>query len=154
MISRHLARIIAVQSLYEWDFREQKNDIAKIIEHNLAQFIKNPQADKAGIDFTVNLIKNTIKKQKVIDPIIQKCAPDWPLEQITTVDRNILRLGIYELMFSDYKETPPKVAINEDIELAKTFGGDNSGRFVNGVLGTVYNELGSPMKKEKAKKSK
>ncbi len=148
MISRHLARIIAVQSLYEWDFREQQNNIAEIIEHNLAQFVDNPEKDKSGIEFAVDLIKNTIAKMDVIDPIIQKCAPEWPLEQITTVDRNILRLGIYELMFSDYKQTPPKVAINEAIELAKTFGGENSGRFVNGVLGTVYNELGKPMKED------
>ena len=146
MISRHLARIIAVQSLYEWDFRGQKKDIAEIIEHNLAQFVTDTEKDKAGIEFAVNLVKNTITKIDSIDPIIQKCAPEWPLDQITTVDRNILRLGIYELMFSDYKETPPKVAINEAIELAKTFGGENSGRFVNGVLGTVYNELGSPLK--------
>jgi len=154
MISRHLARIIAVQSLYEWDFRGQKKDIAKIIEHNLAQFVDNPEKDKSGIEFAVDLIKNTIAKIKVIDPIIQKCAPEWPLDQITTVDRNILRLGIYELMFSDYKQTPPKVAINEAIELAKSFGGENSGRFVNGVLGTVYNELGTPMKEDGKKSQK
>jgi len=152
MISRHLARMIAVQSLYEWDFRGAKNDneeISKIIEHNISQFIKDPEKDKAGIKFAVDLVKNTIAKRDVIDPIIEKCAPDWPLEQITTVDRNVLRLGIYELMFSDYKETPPRVAINEAIELAKTFGGENSGKFVNGVLGTVYNELGQPMKNDK-----
>ncbi len=154
MISRHLARIIAVQSLYEWDFRGQKKNIAKIIEHNLAQFVGNPEKDKSGIEFVVDLVKNTIDKLDVIDPIIQKCAPEWPLEQITTVDRNILRLGIYELMFSDYKQTPPKVAINEAIELAKTFGGENSGRFVNGVLGTVYNELGTPMKEDGKKSQK
>jgi N utilization substance protein B len=154
MISRHLARIIAIQSLYEWDFRGgQEKDIEKIIEHNLAQFTKNPEEDKEGIEFAVGLVVNTIKKRDKIDPIIEKCAPEWPLEQITTVDRNVLRLGIYELMFSDYKETPPKVAINEAIELAKTFGGENSGRFVNGVLGTVYNELGEPLKEETGKKS-
>lgn len=155
MISRHLARVIAVQSLYEWDFRgRKKEDIEKSIEHNLAQFVKDAKTDKEGIKFAINLVTNTIKKQKNIDPIIEKCAPEWPLSQITVVDRNILRLGIYELMFSDYKETPPKVAINEAIELAKTFGGENSGRFVNGVLGTVYSELGEPLKEEKGKNTK
>ncbi len=152
MISRHLARIIAVQSLYEWDFNGgDKSKIENIIEHNLKQFIKDLKKDKEGIAFTTNLVINTLKKQAKIDPIIQKCAPDWPLDQITIVDRNVLRLGIYELMFSDYKETPPRVAINEAIELAKTFGGENSGRFVNGVLGTVYKEMGEPMKKNNKK---
>ena len=152
MISRHLARVIAVQSLYEWDFKDsKKGQIEDIIEHNLEQFIKNPKTDKEGIEFVATLVTGVMDKQKNIDPIIEKCAPDWPLDQITIVDRNILRLGIYELMFSDYKETPPRVAINEAIELAKTFGGENSGKFVNGVLGTVYKELGEPMKKDEEK---
>ncbi len=133
MASRHLSRAIAMQSLYEWDFnKSDKSQIDEIIAHNIAEFSPNSQA--------------------VIDPIIEKCAPEWPLEQITVVDRNILRLGIYELMFGDYKETPPKVAINEAIELAKAYGGDGSGRFVNGVLGTVYREMGEPMKDDSTKK--
>ena len=149
MISRHLARIIAIQSLYEWDFNgNKKENIEEIIEHNVAQFLKDKdiESGETGIEFVVGLVNGVISKQKKIDPIIVGCAPDWPLKQITTVDRNVLRLGIYELMFSDYKETPPRVAINESIELAKTFGGENSGRFVNGVLGTVYKELGEPDK--------
>jgi N utilization substance protein B len=150
MISRHLARIIAIQSLYEWDFNgAKKESIEDIIEHNVTQFIKGQDVenDSTGVEFAVNLVMGVLAKQEKIDPIITGCAPDWPLNQITTVDRNVLRLGIYELMFSDYKETPPRVAINEAIELAKTFGGENSGKFVNGVLGTVYKELGEPMKK-------
>lgn len=163
MISRHLARIIAIQSLYEWDFNDRKKEMVEgIIEHNVAQFIKDKdiESNETGIEFVVELVTGVIDKQGKIDPIIEGCAPDWPLNQITTVDRNVLRLGIYELMFSDYKETPPRVAINEAIELAKTFGGENSGKFVNGVLGTVYKELGEPMKKDeeesavKAKKLK
>jgi N utilization substance protein B len=154
MISRHLARIIAIQSLYEWDFNGgKKENIEAIIEHNVIQFIKNRdiEASDTGVEFVVGLVMGVISKQKKIDPIIIGCAPDWPLNQITTVDRNVLRLGIYELMFSDYQETPPRVAINEAIELAKTFGGENSGKFVNGVLGTVYKELGEPMKKDSKK---
>jgi len=156
MISRHLARIISLQSLYEWDFNgAQSRNIEEIIENNTAKFIdgKNDiNKAKEGVKFIVNLVKGVIDKQNKIDPIIEGCAPDWPLDQITTIDRNVLRLGIYELMFVDYKETPPRVAINEAIELAKTFGGENSGRFVNGVLGTVYKELGEPMKKNIKKK--
>jgi len=151
MISRHLARIIAIQSLYEWDFNGgKKENIEAIIEHNVSQFIKNQdiKSNNTGIDFVVSLVTGVINKQKRVDPIIEGCAPDWPLNQITTIDRNILRMGIYELIFSDYEETPPRVAINEAIELAKTFGGENSGKFVNGVLGTVYKELGEPMKKD------
>jgi len=154
MISRHLARIIAIQSLYEWDFNgNKKENVEEIIEHNVAQFLKGKdiKSGETGIEFVVGLVTGVISKQDKIDPIIIECAPDWPLNQITNVDRNVLRLGIYELMFSDYKETPPRVAINEAIELAKTFGGENSGKFVNGVLGTVYKELGEPMKKDEDK---
>jgi len=152
MISRHLARIIAIQSLYEWDFNgRQKNKIESIIEHNVSQFVKNNdiKSSNTGVEFVVKLVTGVINKQNKIDPIIMGCAPDWPLGQITIVDRNVLRLGIYELMFGDYEETPPRVAINEAIELAKAFGGENSGKFVNGVLGTVYKELGEPMKDDK-----
>jgi N utilization substance protein B len=152
MISRHLARIIALQSLYEWDFNVGKKvEVEKIISHNIGQFIKNKDVKngKGGINFVTKLIMGVLDKQKKIDPIIESCAPNWPLSQITIIDRNVLRLGIYELMFSNYEETPPRVAINEAIELAKTFGGENSGKFVNGVLGTVYKELGEPMKNNK-----
>ena len=154
MISRHLARIITIQSLYEWDFNNIPDEKVKdVLEHNLTQFVKDLNKDKEGIKFATDLVFNTIKNRGKIDPIIEKCAPDWPLEQITVVDRNVLRLGIYELIFSDYSKTPPKVAINEAIELAKTFGGENSGKFVNGVLGTVYKELGEPLKDDgKARK--
>ena len=155
MISRHLARVIALQSLYEWDFNKlPKEKVGDVLEHNLAQFVKDVEKDKAGIEFATELVFNTIENRDKIDPIIEKCAPDWPLEQITVVDRNVLRLGIYELLFSDYSKTPPKVAINEAIELAKTFGGEKSGKFVNGVLGTVYKQLGEPMKEDGKEKTK
>lgn len=143
MASRHLSRSIAMQSLYEWDFNKApKKDIDKIIEHNTKEF--SPKS--TDNEFVETLVRGVLKKQKVIDPIIEKCAPEWPIDQITIVDRNILRLGIFELMFGNYEEVPPKVAINEAIELAKAYGGESSGRFVNGVLGTVYREMGEPMK--------
>ena len=134
MGSRHLSRSIAMQCLYEWDFNGDKNDtIEEIITHNVTEFGAGMTEDS----FVRALVKGVLEKRPVLDPIIEKCAPEWPLEQITIVDRNILRLGIYELMFGNYDEVPPKVAINEAIELAKAYGGESSGRFVNGVLGTV-----------------
>ena len=138
-----------MQCLYEWDFKGKKNDgIDEIIEKNVKEF--GPGMEDTG--FVDDLVKNTIKNREKIDPIIEKCAPEWPLEQVTIVDRNVLRLGIYELLFGNYEEVPPKVAINEAIELAKSFGGNASGRFVNGVLGTIYRELGEPMKDDESKK--
>jgi N utilization substance protein B len=151
MGNRHLARSVALKSLYEWDFNgDKRRGIEEIINDNVKEFA--PKLEKDG--FLISLITGVIKKQAVIDPIIEKCAPDWPLNQITIVDRNVLRLGVYELMFGNYEEVPPKVAINEAIELAKTYGGDRSGKFINGVLGTVYRELGEPMKNDSAQNKK
>lgn len=151
MANRHLSRSIAMQSLYEWDFNNQDDSrIDEIIKNNIKEF--GPGLDDAS--FVEDLVKNTISNQDKIDPLIEKCAPEWPLDQVTIVDRNILRLGIYELLFGNYEEVPPKVAINEAIELAKSFGGESSGRFVNGVLGTIYRELGEPMKDDTTKKDK
>jgi N utilization substance protein B len=98
------------------------------------------------------LLSGVINKQKIIDEIIEKAAPGWPIDKISAVDRNVLRIGLYELLFGDRKEVPPKVAINEAIELAKSFGGENSSRFVNGVLGGVYKEIGEPGKDDVGKK--
>ncbi len=151
MGSRHLSRTIALQSLYEWDFNKTpKGEIDGIIAHNVKEF----ESSASDLDFINRIVKGILKQQEVIDPIIEKCAPEWPLDQITVVDRNVLRLGIFELTFGDYEEAPPKVAINEAIELAKTFGGESSGRFVNGVLGTVYREMGEPMKDDSSEKGK
>ena len=155
MANRHLSRSVAMQSLYEWDFKGRENAMmAEIMQKNLCEFA--PGMD--DISFVKTLVETTVANQKKIDPLIEKCAPEWPLEQVTLVDRNILRLGICELLFGNYEEVPPKVAINEAIELAKSFGGEASGRFVNGVLGTIYRELGEPMKddttKPKNKKAK
>jgi len=138
MSSRHIARSIVLQSLYELDFNKDKNlDIEKILERNKQEFGTGIDED----DFVRNLAQGVIKHQKQIDEIIIKSAPDWPIHQITIVDRNVLRIGIYELLFGDKNEVPPKVAINEAIELAKGYGGESSGRFVNGVLGTIFREL-------------
>lgn len=151
MANRHLARSIAMQSLYEWDFNgRQAEKMDDIIAKNISEF--GPGMEDTT--FVEGLVRNTIKNQDKIDPLIEKCAPEWPLDQVTIVDRNILRLGIYELLFGNYEEVPPKVAINEAIELAKSFGGEASGRFVNGVLGTIYRELGEPMKDDDSKKRK
>lgn len=151
MGSRHLSRSIAMQSLYEWDFNNVSNgEMEAILQHNIDEFGSNVDDD----GFVRKLVFGVLEKQDVINPIIEKCAPEWPLEQITVVDRNVLRLGIYELMFGSYDEAPPKVAINEAIELAKAFGGESSGRFVNGVLGTVYREMGEPMKEDTTESGK
>lgn len=145
MSSRHLLRSIAVQCLYEWDFKGRDNQIIKeVIDRNIKEFA--PDVQDAG--FVEELIAGVLKNLETLNKIIEKSAPEWPIEQITLVDRNILRLGIFELLYGDKKEVPPKVAINEAIELAKTFGGDSSGRFINGVLGTIYREMGEPRKDE------
>ena len=102
-------------------------------------------------NFIKNLVNGAIGRIREIDQIIEKAAPQWPIDQIAMVDRAVLRLGIYELLFGNHDEVPPKVAINESIELAKTFGGDASGKFVNGVLGTIYREIGEPRKFETSK---
>ncbi|MEI7425838.1 MAG: transcription antitermination factor NusB [Candidatus Moraniibacteriota bacterium] len=149
MANRHLSRSIAMQSLYEWDFKgEKKETITDIIQRNIKEFAPGME-DSSFIEM---LVMTTLNNQDKIDPLIEKCAPEWPLNQVTLVDRNVLRLGICELLFGDYAEVPPKVAINEAIELAKSFGGESSGRFVNGVLGTIYRELGEPMRDDKTKR--
>lgn len=140
MSSRHLSRSIAMQSLYEWDFSDKKQDLKKIIERNIEEFGPGLENHK----FIWQLVIGVVKHLSEIDKIIEKAAPEWPLQQINIVDRNVLRIGLYELLFGSKKEVPPKVAINEAIELAKSFGGISSGRFVNGVLGTIYKEIDKP----------
>ncbi len=151
MSSRHLARSIVMQSLYEWDFRKNNQDeLKKILERNIKEL--GPGIEDAK--FIYDLVKGIMKHKSKIDKIIEKAAPEWPIEQITIVDRNVLRIGLYELLFGDRKEVPPKVAINEAIELAKTYGGESSGKFINGVLGTIYREIGEPGKDDKPKTDK
>ncbi len=147
MASRHLSRSVVVQSLYEWDFRgKDSHKLNEILDHNIEEFA--PGVDEP--EFIKNLMAGVMEHLENIDKIIEKAAPQWPIDQIAIVDRNVLRLGIYELLFGNRDEVPPKVAINEAIELAKTFGGDASGKFVNGVLGTIYREIGEPGKDDVA----
>lgn len=137
MATRHLARTIAIQSLYEWDFYKHEADLPAITNRNMKEF--GPGIDEP--EFVWKLVKEVVGHLPELDEMIVKHAPQWPLDQIAPLDRNILRLGLYELVYSNPKEVPPKVAINEAIEIAKNYGGQNSARFVNGVLGSVYREL-------------
>lgn len=137
MSNRHLARSIAMQSLFEWDFRGKPSAaLPAIIEHNLTEF--GPGLEEQG--FAKKIIDGVLEHEQEIDEYITNYAPSWPLNQITLVDRNILRIGVFELKFCP-NDIPPKVAINEAIELAKSFGGPASGKFVNGVLGSMYNDM-------------
>ena len=160
MSNRHLCRSIAMQSLYEWDFesslideiekslRFKKDRLDKIVDDNNREYGSGNDEN----DFTSELIGGIFKNMKKIDSVIRRLAPEWPLEQVTIIDRNILRIGIFELMFNKREDVPPKVAINEAIELAKTFGGKSSGKFVNGVLGTLYKEIEDKAKSKEAAK--
>ncbi|MEI8269737.1 MAG: transcription antitermination factor NusB [bacterium] len=151
MANRHLSRSIVLQTLFEWDFNSGKKlDVKEVALRNLKEFAPGLEDDA----FVFSLVEHIIKKHKVIDEIIEKAAPDWPLDKISFIDKNILRIGLTELLFGDRTQVPPKVAINEAIELAKTYGGENSSKFINGVLGAVYKEIGEPGKEEKSKKKK
>lgn len=149
MANRHLSRSIVLQSLFEWDFSVSNNiSNEDILERNIDEF----GTDLNDSQFITTLFLGVIKKKVILDEIIEKAAPDWPIDKISIIDRNILRIGLYELLFGDQDNVPPKVAINEAIELAKNFGGEKSGPFVNGVLGGVYKELGEPGKNDTSKK--
>lgn len=149
MANRHLSRSIVLQSLFEWDFGKKDDSIIEsVIKRNADEFAPG----MSDFSFMKGLGENVLKKRSELDLIITKAAPDWPLDKISMVDRNVLRVGLFELLFADRKEVPAKVAINEAIELAKSFGGENSGKFVNGVLGAVYKEIGEPGKDEVSKK--
>jgi N utilization substance protein B len=144
MSNRHLARTIAMQALFLWDFNGQKKDSLPLIINNI---FKNfaPKFDDQG--FVKNAIKGVVENLDKINLYITKYATEWPLDQITITDRNILRLGVYELIYNN--DIPSKVAINEAIEIAKTFGSESSGKFVNGVLGAIYKDMEGDKDKEK-----
>jgi len=149
MANRHLSRGIILQTLFELDVRNKDaTEAFSIMERNRLEFAATLSDD----EFIKTLLLGVLEKQKDLDLIITKAAPDWPVDKISPIDRNIIRIGLYELLFSDKEEVPPKVAINEAIELAKSYGGDTSSRFVNGVLGAVYKEMGEPGKDDKPKK--
>ncbi len=154
MANRHLSRSIVLQTLFERDalLEEGKKDVpaVEMLRRNIEEFAPGSK----DIPFMERLLRGVLEKQKELDLVIEKAAPEWPIHKIARIDRNILRIGLYELLFADRKEVPAKVAINEAIELAKNFGGETSGRFVNGVLGAVYKELGEPGKHETGKRNK
>jgi len=150
MANRHLGRQTVLQTLYEWDFGGQKIEPEEILKRDTVEFAGSVNSDH----FMKTLLQGVISKQKDLDEIIAKAAPDWPIDKIAILDRNILRLGLYELLFADRDQVPPKVAINEAIELAKNFGGETSGKFINGVLGAVYKEMGEPGKDDTAVEKK
>ena len=150
--NRHLGRIVALQTLYEQDFRRDCGDtkfkLKEVLNRNVSRYSETID-DK---DFIENLVRGVDENQAKIDSIIKPVAPEWPIEQIARIDITVLRIGVYELMFSD--GIPPKVAINEAVELAKAFGGENSSKFINGVLGTVLREKDSTKTVKKSKKPK
>lgn len=150
--NRHLGRIVALQTLYEEEFRQEVNDpdldLDEVLERNIGRYADTIE-DK---DFIGELVQGVAKRQQELDDIIRPVAPEWPIEQIARMDRVILRMGVYELLFE--KGVPPKVVINEAVELAKAFGGDNSSKFINGVLGTVLRDKEASAEPEKPKKSK
>lgn len=134
--NRHLGRIIALQTLYEEDFRKECGDKSLKLESVLLRNIDRYSKTVDDVDFIRTLVNGVDKHKTYIDKLLQPIAPDWPFDQIAKMDRVILRIGAYELLFEE-KSVPAKVAINEAVELAKSFGGDNSSKFINGVLGTL-----------------
>lgn len=147
-MNRHLSRVIIMQTLYEWDFRPE-SDINEIKQRNIDNY-----EEDADMDFIDQTIKGVIANINEADKLIAEAAPEWPLEQISSVDKTILRIAVYEILHSD--DVPPKVSINEAVELGKTFGSENSSKFINGVLGTIYRNSANynPEEDEKMKKDK
>ena len=137
--NRHLGRIIALQSLYEYEFRAKAGDATAEIESIIAKNIEPYSKALGDTEFVFSIGRGVVKNQDKLDRELQPLAPEWPLDTIAAIDRNILRIGLYEL---ETRIVPPKVVINEAVELAKAFGSDNSSKFINGVLGTAYKQLG------------
>ena len=138
--NRHLGRIVALQTLYEYEFRKESADDSVDVKEILSRNLERYETAIDDTEFVESLVNGVLKEQKAIDEKIQPIAPDWPIEQIARVDRNILRIGVFELLHQA-DVVPPKVAINEAVELAKAFGADNSSKFINGVLGTALRTL-------------
>lgn len=138
--NRHLGRIVALQTLYEFEFRTECGDVSVDVAEVLGRNLERYETAIDDTDFVDALVRGVLQAQTELDAKIQPIAPDWPIEQIARIDRNILRIGLYELL-NESEIVPPKVAINEAVELAKAFGSDNSSKFVNGVLGTAFRTL-------------
>ncbi len=160
MPNRHLSRILAMQTLYEWDFNHRSQKLQHLIDENVGEYA----GEIKDVGFVEKLVRGVTKNLPEIDQIIEKYATEWPIDKITIIDRNILRIGIYEMLFEPkeagnlgnnfQKEVPPKVVINEAIEMAKVFGGNSSGKFINGVLGTIYADKKEADAKKTAEKNK
>ncbi len=139
--NRHLGRVIVLQSLYEYELRTLAKDPEVDLDTIIAKNIEQYENTLGDTEFVYNLTHKVVENFGALDKVLQPIAPEWPISSISAIDRNVLRMGLYEL--SECRETvPPKVAINEAVELAKAFGAENSSRFINGVLGTAYRELG------------
>ncbi len=138
--NRHLGRIVALQTLYEFEFRTQSKDTTVDIDDILARNLERYKTTIDDKEFVGKLVNGVLAECDNLDSKITPIAPDWPIDQIARIDRNILRIGLYELLFQN-EVIPPKVAINEAVELAKAFGSENSSKFINGVLGTAYRTL-------------
>lgn len=149
--NRHLGRIVALQTLYEEDFRLESGDSTFDVSEVLARNVNRYRETIDDVEFIEQLVAGVIAKREELDKVIQPLAPEWPIEQIARMDRVVLRIGAYELMFA--KDVPPKVVINEAVELAKAFGGDNSSKFINGVLGSLLRQQEGSASKKPAKKS-
>jgi N utilization substance protein B len=139
--NRHLGRIVALQTLYEQDFRREAGDDSFDLASVLKRTIARSESTVDDVFFIEELVRGVAKYESELDDVLRPLAPEWPIEQIARMDRVILRMGLYELTYE--KDVPPKVVINEAVELAKAFGGDNSSKFINGVLGTALkNKMG------------
>lgn len=138
--NRHLGRIVVLQTLYEYEFRAGAEDESAVAEEILQRNLERYESAIQDKVFVRDLLKGVLAQQSQLDSKIQPIAPEWPIDQIARIDRSILRMGLYELLFLG-DIVPPKVAINEAVELAKAFGSDNSSKFVNGVLGTAFRTL-------------
>ncbi|MBQ6355337.1 transcription antitermination factor NusB [Candidatus Saccharibacteria bacterium] len=145
--NRHLGRIITLQSLYELEFRKKAGDATVDLDTIIAKNIEPYEKALGDTEFVYALTRGVAKESKELDEFLTPLAPEWPIADIAAIDRNVLRMGVYELKNSG-EAVPPKVAINEAVELAKAFGSDNSSKFVNGVLGTAFRELGLEDTKE------
>ena len=151
--NRHLGRIIALQSLYEYEFRSKAGDASADIDSIVAKNIEPYEKALGDVDFVHDLTHGVFDEMDKLDEELQPMAPEWPISSISSIDRNVLRIGLFEL--TRRKDTvPPKVAINEAVELAKAFGSDNSSKFINGVLGTAYRNIGGEEQKQHAESEK
>ncbi len=151
--NRHLGRIITLQSLYEYEFRSKAGDASADIDSIVAKNIEPYQKALGDVDFVHDLTHGVFDEMEQLDNELQPMAPEWPISSISPIDRNVLRIGLFELTRRK-EQVPPKVAINEAVELAKAFGSDNSSKFINGVLGTAYRNIGGEDNKKHAETEK